>query len=142
MPGKQHFFAIFPRKLLSFINARPAWEMAYSHAQHATFLQWKKHGNKLASCHESWFFSSCRMHSKASVFSCPRASPTAAKAHHEAAQRPGTGRHGYSSQASESRTQLHPLKAASRALKFVAALAKLRFRAFPSKCYTKYLMES
>ena len=35
-----------------------------------------------------------------------------------------------------------PLRLHPGLAKFVAALAKLRFRAFPSKCYTKYLVES
>ena len=132
MPGKQHFFAIFPRKLLSFINARLAWEMAYSHA----------HGNKLASCHESWFFSSCRMHSK----------PVFSHAHvlhlqlPKLIMRPPSGQ----VQAVMATPAKHqnlernciPLRLHPGLARFVAALAKLRFRAFPSKSYTKYLMES
>ena len=35
-----------------------------------------------------------------------------------------------------------PLRLHPGLARFVAALAKLRFRAFPSKCYTKYLVES
>ena len=48
-------------------------------------------------------------------------------------QRPGTGRHGYSSQASESRTQLHPLKAASRARQVCRGPCKAQVSSLPKQ---------
>ena len=114
------------------LDLRGRWP---NQAQHATFRSTMGKGWKqilrLIMIHGS------------SYFSTPCASPTAA-AHHESAHAAVRykDRRGHSSQTKRFRTQLHPLKAASRAGKVVAALAKLRFRAFPSKCYTKYLVES